>query len=82
MTVFAQRLGVSAGTLRAMEHGAGTVQVGAWVNALWVRLPEGAIRLVGELATTAPDRSRRERFISTLGERVHGAVANRAAIQR
>lgn len=36
MAVFAQRLGVSAGTLRAMEHGAGTVQIGAWVNALWV----------------------------------------------
>lgn len=36
MAVFAQRLGVSAGTLRAMEHGAGTVQIGAWVKALWV----------------------------------------------
>ncbi len=36
MTIFAQRLGVSAGTLRAMEHGAGTVQIGAWVKALWV----------------------------------------------
>jgi hypothetical protein len=36
MTVFAQRLGVSAGTLRAMEHGTATVQIGAWVKALWV----------------------------------------------
>lgn len=36
MAVFAQRLGVSAGTLRAMEHGVGTVQIGAWVKALWV----------------------------------------------
>ncbi len=36
MTVFAQRLGVSAGTLRAMEHGAATVQIGAWAKALWV----------------------------------------------
>jgi len=36
MAVFAQRLGVSAGTLRAMEHGAPTVQIGAWVKALWV----------------------------------------------
>ena len=36
MAVFAQRLGISAGTLRSMEHGAATVQVGAWVKALWV----------------------------------------------
>ncbi len=36
MAIFAQRLGVSEGTLRAMEHGAGTVQIGAWVKALWV----------------------------------------------
>jgi len=36
MAVFAQRLGLSVGTLRAMEHGAGTVQIGAWVKALWV----------------------------------------------
>src|ERR1700733_12904870 len=36
MAVFAQRLGVSAGTLRAMERGTATVQIGAWVNALWV----------------------------------------------
>jgi transcriptional regulator with XRE-family HTH domain len=36
MAVFAQRLGVSAGTLRAMEHGAATVQIGAWVKALWI----------------------------------------------
>ena len=36
MEVFAQRLGVSVGTLRAMERGAPTVQVGAWLNALWI----------------------------------------------
>jgi len=36
MAVFAQRLGVSAGTVRAMEHGASTVQIGAWIKALWV----------------------------------------------
>src|ERR1700732_1891328 len=36
MEVFAQRLGVSVGTARAMERGAPTVQVGAWLNALWV----------------------------------------------
>jgi transcriptional regulator with XRE-family HTH domain len=36
MVVFAQRLRISAGTLRAMEHGTATVQIGAWVKALWV----------------------------------------------
>jgi transcriptional regulator with XRE-family HTH domain len=35
MEVFAQRLGVSVGTVRAMERGAPTVQIGAWLNALW-----------------------------------------------
>lgn len=36
MEVFAQRIGVSIGTVRAMERGAPTVQVGAWLNALWI----------------------------------------------
>ena len=36
MDVFAQRLGVSVGTVRAMERGAPTVQIGVWLNALWV----------------------------------------------
>jgi transcriptional regulator with XRE-family HTH domain len=36
MAVFAQRLAVSTGTLRAMEQGTATVQIGAWVKALWV----------------------------------------------
>jgi hypothetical protein len=42
MAVFAERIGVSVPTLRAMERGAPTVQLGAWVNALWAldRLPE------------------------------------------
>jgi len=35
MAVFAARIGVSVPTLRAMERGAPTVQVGAWANALW-----------------------------------------------
>jgi transcriptional regulator with XRE-family HTH domain len=35
MAVFAERIGVSAGTLRAMERGSPTVQIGAWCNALW-----------------------------------------------
>ena len=36
MEIFAQRLGVSVGTVRAMERGAPTVQIGAWLNALWI----------------------------------------------
>jgi transcriptional regulator with XRE-family HTH domain len=36
MTIFAERLGVSERTVRAMERGSPTVQVGAWLNALWV----------------------------------------------
>jgi transcriptional regulator with XRE-family HTH domain len=36
MSVFAQRIGVSEGTLRAMQQGAATVQIGAWVKVLWV----------------------------------------------
>jgi transcriptional regulator with XRE-family HTH domain len=36
MAVFAERLGVSAGTVRAMERGAATVHIGVWLNALWV----------------------------------------------
>ena len=42
MAVFAQRIGVSAPTLRAMEHGSDTVAIKHWVNALWAldRLPD------------------------------------------
>jgi transcriptional regulator with XRE-family HTH domain len=36
MTTFAERLGVSERTVRAMEHGLPTVQIGSWLNALWV----------------------------------------------
>jgi transcriptional regulator with XRE-family HTH domain len=36
MAVFAQRLGVSERTVRAMERGVPSVQIGAWINALWV----------------------------------------------
>ncbi len=35
MRVFAERIGVSVPTLRAMEQGAGTVAITHWVNALW-----------------------------------------------
>jgi transcriptional regulator with XRE-family HTH domain len=35
MALFATRIGVSVPTLRAMERGAPTVQIGTWANALW-----------------------------------------------
>ena len=35
MAIFAQRLGVSERTVRALEQGRPTVQVGVWINALW-----------------------------------------------
>lgn len=44
MRLFAERIGVSVPTLRAMERGAPTVQVGAWVAALW------ALDRLGDLA--------------------------------
>ena len=36
MQVFAQRIGVSVPTLRAMERGMPTVAIGHWAHALWV----------------------------------------------
>jgi DNA-binding XRE family transcriptional regulator len=36
MMTFAERLGVSEQTVRAMERGLPTVQIGTWLNALWV----------------------------------------------
>lgn len=42
MATFAQRIGVSVPTLRAMEQGSDTVTIKHWANALWVldRLPD------------------------------------------
>ena len=34
MKIFAARIGASEGTLRDMERGARTVQIGTWLNAL------------------------------------------------
>ena len=58
MEVFAQRLGVSVGTVRAMERGAPTVQVGAWLNALWVLNQLDAITHVLEPKESLLDRFR------------------------
>ena len=42
MAVFAQRIGISVPTLRAMEQGSDTVAIKHWANALWIldRLPD------------------------------------------
>ena len=58
MEVFAQRLGVSVGTVRAMERGAPTVQVGAWLNALWILNQLDAITHVLEPRESLLDRFR------------------------
>lgn len=51
MAVFAARIGVSVPTLRAMERGAPTVQVGAWANALW------ALDRLEDFATVLAERA-------------------------
>ncbi len=42
MTTFAERIGVSTPTLRAMERGRDSVAIKHWANALWAldRLPD------------------------------------------
>jgi transcriptional regulator with XRE-family HTH domain len=54
MEIFAERLGVSVGTVRAMERGAPTVQIGAWLNALWI---------FDELETVTPILQRKESLL-------------------
>ena len=60
MQLFAQRIGVSAPTLRAMEQGADTVAIKHWANALW------ALDRLSDLAAVLPrtesllDLARRE----------------------
>jgi len=60
MEVFAQRLGVSVGTVRAMERGTATVQVGAWLNALWILNQIDTITHVLETQASLLDRIRAE----------------------
>jgi transcriptional regulator with XRE-family HTH domain len=58
MAVFAERLGVSAGTVRAMERGAPTVQIGIWLNALWILNQLDALNHVLEPRDSVLDRIR------------------------
>jgi len=60
MAVFAQRIGVSERTVRAMERGRQTVQIGTWLEALWILDElEGLERLL-EGRRSLLDRARRE----------------------
>jgi hypothetical protein len=69
MQLFAQRIGVSVPTLRAMERGAETVQIGYWAKALWAldRLTD----IAGVLAPSASllERARAEAAQSMVRQR-------------
>jgi transcriptional regulator with XRE-family HTH domain len=59
MAIFAERLGVSERTVRAMEQGRPTVQVGAWVQALWVLDALESLGRILESQESLLDRARR-----------------------
>ncbi|MBX5463752.1 MAG: XRE family transcriptional regulator [Steroidobacteraceae bacterium] len=61
MALFAERLGVSEGTVRSMERGLPTVQIGTWLNALWLLDRLDDIRHVLEPRESLLDRARAER---------------------
>ena len=61
MARFAERLGVSERTVRAMEQGLPTVQVGVWLNALWVLDALEPLSRVLEVRESLLDRARAAR---------------------
>lgn len=61
MTTFAERLGVSDQTVRAMEQGLSTVQIGTWANALWILDDLASLERVLEPRESLIDRARSER---------------------
>lgn len=60
MAVFAERLGVSERTVRAMEHGLPTVQIGTWLAALWLLDELQQLDLVLAPRESLIDRARNE----------------------
>ena len=60
MAVFAQRIGVSDRTVRAMERGLPTVQIGTWLDALWVLNELEPLNHVLERRESLLDIARRE----------------------
>lgn len=61
MALFAERLGVSERTVRAMEQGLPTVQIGTWLNALWLLDRLDDIRPILQARESLLDRARAER---------------------
>jgi transcriptional regulator with XRE-family HTH domain len=60
MAVFAQRIGVSERTVRAMERGQPSVQIGTWLEALWVLDELLSLERLLEERESLLDRARRE----------------------
>ena len=58
MATFAERLGVSERTVRAMEQGRPTVQIGTWVNALLILEALDSLTHVLEVRESLLDRAR------------------------
>ena len=61
MMTFAERLGVSEQTVRAMERGLPTVQIGTWLNALWVLDELTPLARILEPRESLMERARSER---------------------
>lgn len=60
MAVFAERIGVSERTVRAMERGLPTVQIGTWLDAFWVLDELPALEKLLEPRESLIERARRE----------------------
>lgn len=60
MAIFAQRIGVSEQTVRAMERGVPTVQIGTWLEALWALDELEPLDRLLERRESILDRARRE----------------------
>src|SRR5258705_13827816 len=58
MEIFAKRIGVSRPTLRDMERGAPTVQIGHWMNAFWALDRLGETSALIEEKTTLIERAK------------------------
>jgi transcriptional regulator with XRE-family HTH domain len=61
MATFAERLGVSERTVRAMEQGRPTVQIGTWINALFILEALDSLAHVLEMRESLLDRARNAR---------------------